>query len=1030
MKNNYYCIILLYISFAYTNNTLSGYLKTEDNTEPLIGANIFIIELETGAASDTDGFFKILDIPEGIYTIKISYISYQTKIIEDYQISKGNNILADIVMSISAVQGQSINVVSEKKMDEADRIMDQKLSNAVLSSVSSAEIRKSGDSNVAEALRRITGVTITSEKNVVVRGLGNRYTETQINGFNLASPEPDKKVVPLNLFPTSLIDKILVYKTYIATLPANFAGGNVSVQTLSYPNKKILSFKLSSSSNSTFDSDLFQLGNYESYNMFGFNNNFNGLKNIVPDNQALDRYAYLQMSQNDWIEIFNESKPSSSTSQANNWNEYLGSRGSAFNKGFIPNSSIKLKPNTKLTFNLGNKYSINDIIEFGVFSSLNLSNNYSFKSIEKSNWSQTDNGFQISANSIQNQSQHIVQSALVLSSGLKYGFQKEFSLDWQTLLTGFLNNSFSKTDGYDSNVDNGGFFFDEDLNEKQITSHRLYSKYTLNDNYNLSFQWNVSNSKLSRPDSKKHYYLRTTVYEDLIDCNNELITINNISYNEGEICEDNVDWMDWMGNSVWDYGENYTDTNEDGVWGILDSLYTPYRYNGINTGIRAFTSGSENVNSLKFDNNINLMLDDNEMTIDLGFAYEGRDRNFIKRDFYVEAMSSSFWEDYASFNPDHVPFGSIFNSGNYFGERNNGLILIENIAGLARNAYRAQNTIYSSYISTKIVFNEITDFILGMRIEQDNLFLEPYNPTNNKIFENNLTKEEIKVDRTELNFIPSINISYGEQNKFRFALSRTKARPQFRELAPFEFQEYYSEEPIVGYPGLKSTDITNFDLRYEKYISASEILSSAVFYKNFNNPIAAAYIPSNDRAYKTYQNALNALSYGLEIEYRKNLRFIPLQIGIASISINGIFTNSELKSDSVAYLFNNSSIKNNASNLERSMQGQSDYVFNALINFKHTSSRIDFSLSYNTFSKRINVIGTGDLVDEYEFPYHLVNFQVKQTFLKKYEFNFKVKNLLNSQKKYGYIEKDTNNIFYTKKYKTGFSISASLKIKF
>ena len=215
MKNNYYCIILLYLSFAYTNNTLSGYLKTEDNTEPLIGANIFIIELETGAASDTDGFFKILDIPEGIYTIKISYISYQTKIIEDYQISKGNNILDDIVMSISAVQGRSINVVSEKKNDEADRIMDQKLSNAVLSSVSSAEIRKSGDSNAAEALRRITGVTITSEKNVVVRGLGNRYTETQINGFNLASPEPDKKVVPLNLFPTSLIDKILVYKTYI-----------------------------------------------------------------------------------------------------------------------------------------------------------------------------------------------------------------------------------------------------------------------------------------------------------------------------------------------------------------------------------------------------------------------------------------------------------------------------------------------------------------------------------------------------------------------------------------------------------------------------------------------------------------------------------------------------------------------------------------------------------------------------------------------------------------------------------------------
>ena len=242
--------------------------------------------------------------------------------------------------------------------------------------------------------------------------------------------------------------------------------------------------------------------------------------------------------------------------------------------------------------------------------------------------------------------------------------------------------------------------------------------------------------------------------------------------------------------------------------------------------------------------------------------------------------------------------------------------------------------------------------------------------------------------------MPSINISIGELDKFRMGISKTKARPQFRELAPFEFQEYYSEEPVVGYPGLKSTDITNLDFRYEKYFSSSEIFSIALFLKEFVNPIEVAYIPSNDRAYKTYQNALDATSYGLEVEFRKNLRFIPITFGNASISLNGIYTESSVKSSDRAYLFNGSEIANNAANLPRPMQGQSDFVFNALINFKHRWSGIAFNMSYNTFSKRVSVVGIGDLVDEYELPYHLLNLQFKRKIFNQFEINLKLKNLV------------------------------------
>ena len=968
------------------------------------------------------------------------FVKFETK--KNFSEDFVENIIGDILLTISPIQGNSVNVLGEIKNDEASRINEQKKSIAVLSSISSSEIRKSGDSNAADALKRITGVSISNENSVIVRGLGDRYTETQVNGFNLASPEPDKKVVPLNLFPTALIEKILVYKTYLSNLPGNFAGGNVSIITRSYPNKKILSFKYGSSSNSEFSSNRFMLGNNGDYAFWNLGQSNNS--NPVPGNISLSQYTHPDSEQ--WHLLFNEDRPVSYNERSNLWYQYLGSQGKSMDKSFVGSVINTINPNSNFSINYGDKFNFSDIIEFGFFSSLNYNNKYKFNINEKSKYANTDSGLKLDAFAQRSNSSFSTNAAVVFSTGFKYGYEKQFELDWQSLLTGYTDNNYVISNGYDSNVDDG-YFFDESYTEKNITSHRFSVRHKFNETYNYKFQYNFSESILNRPDSKKHYYLRDTVYEDVTDCNHDNLDYNssNNTYSRddddnyniamGTLCEGDSRWISWMGNNSWDEGidASFADANNDGVWNAYDSLYTIYKSNGVYPGARTFSSGGENVNSLKFDNFLSFS---NENVLSFGFSIEDRDRRFLKRDFYLDAVNSSFWDDFEDFDPQEAPFGSIFNFENYHGESDGGLILVENVAALARNAYYAENTNSAVYLMLNSNFQFLSEIlslaenlkvISGIRVENDKLKLQPYNPVSNDIFISNIPPfDTVKVDREELYILPSINVTYGDQNKIRFAISKTLARPQFRELAPFEFQEYYSEEPVVGYPGLKSAKIFNYDLRYENYFSSSEVFSGAVFYKKFINPIEIAYIPSNDRAYKTYQNAIDANSYGLEIEFRKNLRFIPLNLGSSSLSFNSIFTKSEVMSDSMAYLFNGSSIKNNASNYSRAMQGQSDIVFNALLNFKHRNSGIDFNLSYNTFSKRINVIGTGDLLDEYEMPYHLVNFKIKKNVFNNVDLSLTLKNLLNEQKKFGYL--DGGQFYQTRISNPGRSYSFSCKL--
>src|SRR5690606_25701971 len=116
---------------------------------------------------------------------------------------------------------------------------------SIASAVTAEQISRSPDGDAAAAVRRVSGVTVPDGKDVFVRGLGERYTTASLNGARIPSPEPERKVVPLDLFPSGLLETIMTSKTFTPDQPGDFSGAQVDIRTREFPAERVISHSLS-----------------------------------------------------------------------------------------------------------------------------------------------------------------------------------------------------------------------------------------------------------------------------------------------------------------------------------------------------------------------------------------------------------------------------------------------------------------------------------------------------------------------------------------------------------------------------------------------------------------------------------------------------------------------------------------------------------------------------------------------------------------------------------------------------------------
>ncbi len=219
---------------------IRGTVFDANSGEFLPGVTVVVEEdLSIGTITDLDGKFS-LNISPGSYNLRISFVSYETIIISDVQVKENEVTSLDDIGLREATLSLSETVITAEAVrntETAMLTMKRKSANLV-DGVSAASFKKIGDSDAASSMKRVTGVSVEGGKYIFVRGLGDRYTKTILNGLDIPGLDPDRNSLQMDIFPTNVIDNIVVHKSFSATLPADFTGGIVDITLKDFPEEK------------------------------------------------------------------------------------------------------------------------------------------------------------------------------------------------------------------------------------------------------------------------------------------------------------------------------------------------------------------------------------------------------------------------------------------------------------------------------------------------------------------------------------------------------------------------------------------------------------------------------------------------------------------------------------------------------------------------------------------------------------------------------------------------------------------------
>lgn len=224
--------------------TLSGVLTSADDGQPVAGARIFVSGQASDIRTGEDGAFR-LELPAGEYSLSVLHAAHNTltedgiAVVADeetrleLELTPAGSELPEFVVIEPYIEGSLASVLEERRTELA-----------VANILGAEQITKAGDSDAAGALRRVTGLTLVDGRFIYIRGLGERYSSTLLNNANVPSPDPTRRVVPLDLFPTNIVKSIAVKKGYTGDLPGEFGGGTVEIRTRSVPESPFLSLEV------------------------------------------------------------------------------------------------------------------------------------------------------------------------------------------------------------------------------------------------------------------------------------------------------------------------------------------------------------------------------------------------------------------------------------------------------------------------------------------------------------------------------------------------------------------------------------------------------------------------------------------------------------------------------------------------------------------------------------------------------------------------------------------------------------------
>lgn len=1011
----------------------SGVLTDAKTGKPLEEAEVFLLnaasKLIDKTISDKDGNF-LLTGRDSTGTLVFSKIGYPRKTVAAIA---GKKQLIRMETNVKFISGV---IVSAKRIlnTQSALLNDRKNAATISDGISAENIEKTGSITTSQALQRVAGVTVTDDKYVAVRGLGDRSVIGQLNGIRLSSSDPDRSAIPLDLVPANLLDNIVVFKSVTPDKPADAAGGIVELKTKSIPTIQTLSITVQQGSNTSvglggkvnsyYNSDMGFLG--QKVNDHNLSPEFKALSTQYPGGLAsiqrliagANNDPALLQEVNRINGIMHQLDPVLTTryKRAPLDGIYSISYGNSFKVAGVQKIGVILgasyyNRSVDVTGGTLNQYSIYEGVITGssyihqprnipAYISPNNPRLGKYLSYKENTGTQTLNyGF-------------LAGLAYRINANHEISFQYMGSRGAETQAT-HLNGSYSYTSGFSGPV--------------YSTIYSLKQTYRVFNTYNLQGEHKFGKGEFA---PRLSYNLASSKASH-----------NNPDYRFTNLVE------------YYPQGGGYYQVPNNGSGGDPQYIGSPAHYSlvsGYVTGYgtygliqadpngRRFRNMSEVNYNYKADVTIPFKLLGNTQQFKTGINYLYRERDFSE---YQMALPGAN----ASANAQYPLYAVRGNLDQLVGYNNIGVHLSSAntpegaplVNGFLYNSRRSPNN-YIGYYETNALYgmldlHPVSKLRMAGGVRFEKTTIESKVDTANVFVDPAITKGNVApvfvnpVSRYAVNYKPyySVNLTYNLTSlmNVRMAYNTTLARPEIREMTNvFDFDPF-QQALVVGNPSLINQHTRSYDFRWEWFPHTREVLAVSVFGKQIDNQLEKVFSLNTAGTSATFpefptiayrNNPNRGKVWGIELEVVKDLGRITSSLqnfyagtNISLVQSDVVKTNERLEA---ARIIDRQSPKNSP------LFEQAPYSINAYMNYTNQKSGSDISINFNMVGERLIQISMDGTPDVYSNPVEMLDLVWGQKITKRLLFKGYAKNLLNAAFEETYNNPGTGSTFYGNKY--------------
>lgn len=970
---------------------LTGQVTDEEQRQPVPGANIRIGG--SGAVTDANGHFSIT-LPAGNYTAIISYVGFAYTEIPGVTVKDDSTSTLDIVLQKDKRQLGEVTVRADRVITTSDRQLIEEIRTArgIASGISSEQITISVDRSASEVARRVSGVTL-QDGFISIRGMTPRYNPVYLNNAFLPSTDPNKRAFNFDLLPSSVIDRMIVYKSPAPELPADFAGGVVKVYTKkSVPIRRLeISLNAQYRTGNKFFDDHVQAGSGK-YDWLGFDDGTRAMPVNMPRNQ----YGMVILGDVPSVP-----------------DAYLAANG-AMTDALLARS-VK-------SWNLSKKYHPADLQGDMTY--------YTYANIGKLKLNSVTVG--------RYENQRSFYSTNTARSANMYR-DTAFPAPGTALTPLTLPSLRIGHDSvYSSSIRLAAMqHFSLIINDRnEITAMGL-----MNRNTKQVLQINTVNEWYTGEAPSLHIRRMENAYNTQ-DLYLGMLGGSHKTGNEKHLLEWTASYSQGINKDPNQFSNAYEPDaasitgDRAGLGKFTQTDSTTWQLNAAtrkNTVIGRFTDGEGDEKRWQgsLDYTLTPLRQKKDLLLRAGAYAESRRKQY----FYSALAYKNFPELGYSANPWENLGDSLL-----YAMRTRNVRMYTNIqevglAGAQTNGYTATFDNVAGYVASNLPVTfrwpfgnrpvMKLDIYGGLRVEYSKrVVLDTKGQQLLKAYEANSAGQQVLVGTAppthQYFFLPSVNatLHINDQWQLRASYGKTLNRPELRELSPFVTYNPSDGFTYIGKSTLHDARIDNYDLRLEWYPTAGEAVSAGFYYKHIDQPIEETMANTNTGVPGfTHSNMPYARIYGIELEVRKQLGFLGGDIfEHMGLIVNACYNFTEASNK--AMMVDAPENENYYPGGEkRAFTGAAPWILNAGLFYDHKASGSRISLQYNVLAERILTNTSGGRVTELEPPVversrHLVDLSILQKINKRISVRVAAQNLLNAAIRH-YVDNDFNKKFNT-----------------